>query len=331
MQDQDAQTISARLFAKRSGPLGFGTGLLHHAGSPSNAVRLLRDAHDQGISYFDTARLYADGEAEKLLGAAFSHMRNDIIITTKVGILPVRRGLARRASGKAAAVLRRIPPLKAVVPEPAVQHPEFGVFDPRRMQQSLETSLKFLRTDHVDALLLHECTLADVRKDEVRAFLEQAVISGKARMYGVAPSAQEMLAIAASGEPFGAVAQFDTAIREHFPLSGEGKPPLIVTHSCLGQDFRAIVNRLGSDAGLRQRWLQAVGVDADDTAQVAQAFLAHALAQNPEGLVLFSTTRPERLKANLAAESWLKSPDRCAQAGKLIAEFRAKERASRQI
>jgi D-threo-aldose 1-dehydrogenase len=330
MQHSDVQNISARLFGKRSGPLGFGTGLLHHAGSPSNAVRLLREAHNQGITYFDTARLYAEGEAEKLLGEAFSHIRNDIIITTKVGILPIRRDLATRASGKAAAVLRRISPLKSVVPEPAAQHPEFGVFDPMRMQQSLETSLKLLRTDHVDALLLHECTLEDVRKDEVQAFLEQAVQSGKARRFGVAPAAQEMLAIAASGERFGDIAQFDGAIRAQFSPSGAGKPPLVITHSCLGHDFKNMVNRLGSDAGLRARWLQAAGVDAGDTEQVAKAFLAQALAQNRDGLVLFSTTRPERLKANLAAESWLKAPDRCAAAEKVIAEFRANGTASRQ-
>ena len=330
MQHSDVQNISARLFGKRSGPLGFGTGLLHHAGSPSNAVRLLREAHNQGITYFDTARLYAEGEAEKLLGEAFSHIRNDIIITTKVGILPVRRDLATRASGKAAAVLRRISPLKSVVPEPAVQHPEFGVFDPKRMQQSLETSLKLLRTDHVDALLLHECTLEDVRRDEVQAFLEQAVQSGKARICGVAPTAPDMLAIAASGAGFGEAAQFDAAIREQFTRAAAGMPPLVVAHSCLGQDFRNMVNRVGEDAGLRARWREVAGVDAGDMAQVAQAFLANALAQNAGGMVLFSTTQPGRLTANLAAESWQATPERSAAAGKLIAEFRAGEAASQQ-
>lgn len=90
-----------------------------------------------------------------------------------------------------------------------------------------------------------------------------------------------------------------------------------------------MVDRLGTDAGLRARWTQATGADADETAQVAQAFLAHALVQNAGGVVLFSTTRPERLQANLAAESWLKSPERCAAAGKLISEYRASEIASR--
>jgi D-threo-aldose 1-dehydrogenase len=328
MHEQVVQNFAIRLFGKPSGPFGFGTGLLHHAGGRSNGVRLLREAHDQGISYFDTARLYAYGEAEGLLGEAFSHIRNDVIIATKVGILPVRRDLVTRATGKASALLRRIPPLKALVPEPKVQHPEFGVFDRKRMLQSLETSLKLLRTDHVDVLLLHECTPDDVRSDEVRAFLDQTVREGKARMYGVAPTAREMGAIAASGAPYGDVAQFDAAIRGGFPIQGSAKPALVVTHSCLGQHFRNMVNRLETDAALRESWARAVGIEARDRAGVAQAFLANALVQNPDGVVLFSTTRPDRLAANLAAQSWLTSPDKCAAAGKLIAEFTANEIAS---
>jgi len=325
MQEPDAQKIVFRLFGKRSGPFGFGTGSLAQAGSPSNAVRLLREAHNQGISYFDTARLYADGAAEALLGKAFWHLRDEIIITTKVGILPIRRELATRVAGKAASVLRRVAPLRAIVPEPVVQQPEFGVFDSKRMLQSLETSLKMLRTDHVDALLLHECTLDDVRSDEVRQFLENAVQSGKARMHGVAPTMHDMLAIATSGEPFGAITQFDAALRGRLPVVGEGTMPFVVTHSCLGRDFRNMVNRLGTESGLRERWREAAGIDADDTTQVAQAFLAHALAQNKDGIVLFATTRPERLQANLAAERWLASPERCAAAGNLIEEFRPSE------
>ncbi len=331
MQEQAIPNFAARLFGKSSGPLGFGTGLLHHAGGRSNGVRLLREAHDQGISYFDTARLYADGEAEGLLGEAFSHIRNEVIITTKVGILPVRRDLVTRAAAKASKALRRISPLRALVPEPEVQHPEFGVFDRKRMLQSLETSLRLLRTDHVDALLLHECTLDNLRSDEVRAFLEQAVQEGKARMYGVAPTAQEMFKIAASKLSYGDVAQFDAAMRTGFPPEGAAKPALVVTHSCLGQPFRNMVNRFGKDVGLQERWSEAAGIDASDAAQVAQAFLASALVQNPDGVVLFSTTRPDRIGANLAAVGWLTAPDRCAAAGILIAALSENETASSLI
>ncbi len=322
MSETTTSTFAARLFGKRTGPLGFGTGLLHQVGDASTCVRLLREAHEQGVAYFDTARLYAEGESERLLGEAFRGLRSEVILATKVGILPVKRDLATRAKGKAASALRKFAPLKAVVPD-LVQHPEFGVFDRKRMQESLETSLRLLRTDYVDLLLLHECTLDNVRSDDVQTFLSAVVRDGKARMVGVAPTAPEMLSIASSGVAYGDVAQFDSRIRHFFPPSGAAIPALVVTHSCLGEPYKGVVNRLKTDDALRARWSGELGIDARDNSQVAQAFLAQALAQNPEGMVLFSTTRPERLRQNLVAESWLSTPDRCDVAARLIAEASA--------
>ena len=47
------------------------------------AVRLLRKAYDNGITYFDTARWYTDSEHK--LGIAFKGMRDKIVIATKTG------------------------------------------------------------------------------------------------------------------------------------------------------------------------------------------------------------------------------------------------------
>lgn len=47
------------------------------------AVYLLQKAFYHGINYFDTARMYSDSEEK--LGAAFSHTRERIIISTKTG------------------------------------------------------------------------------------------------------------------------------------------------------------------------------------------------------------------------------------------------------
>ncbi len=47
------------------------------------AVYLLQKAFYHGINYFDTARMYTD--SEKKLGAAFSYIREKIIISTKTG------------------------------------------------------------------------------------------------------------------------------------------------------------------------------------------------------------------------------------------------------
>ena len=309
-----------RLLGRPSGPLGFGTGLLHCVNDARSAVGLLRKAHEEGVTYFDTARLYGDGRCEGMVGEAFAHMRGEVLIATKLGILPPASDFYTRAQGKAQALLRRIPPLRAMVPPPTVRFPEFDVFDPRRMQQSLETSLKELRTDHVDVLLLHECKPEHVHSEEVRDFLDQMVREGKTRAYGIAPTSDAMQAIAASGAPYGDVAQFDASLRPGMPPPAGSGPALVITHSCLGQRFQDQLARLKGDAALKDRWSSALGIDAADPSALAQAYLAHAIQQNAGGLVLFSTTRPERLKSNLDAPAFLSSPDRVAALSRLMAE-----------
>lgn len=51
--------------------------------SKEEAIKLLRKAYDNGVTYFDTARWYTDSEEK--LGAAFEGMRDKIYIATKTG------------------------------------------------------------------------------------------------------------------------------------------------------------------------------------------------------------------------------------------------------
>ena len=51
--------------------------------SEQDAVKLLHKAYDGGIDFFDTARAYSDSEQK--VGAAFSAMRDKIVLATKTG------------------------------------------------------------------------------------------------------------------------------------------------------------------------------------------------------------------------------------------------------
>ena len=51
--------------------------------SEQDAVYLLHKAYDGGINFFDTARAYSDSEQK--VGAAFSTMRDKIVLATKTG------------------------------------------------------------------------------------------------------------------------------------------------------------------------------------------------------------------------------------------------------
>ncbi len=49
--------------------LGFGCGDLYGGASRAQSVRLIETALDQGIQYFDLARLYGNGSAEAVMGS----------------------------------------------------------------------------------------------------------------------------------------------------------------------------------------------------------------------------------------------------------------------
>lgn len=52
--------------------------------SPQEADAVVKEALDQGITAFDTAEGYGDGESERRLGHALGHKKNDVIIISKI-------------------------------------------------------------------------------------------------------------------------------------------------------------------------------------------------------------------------------------------------------
>jgi aryl-alcohol dehydrogenase-like predicted oxidoreductase len=126
------------------------------------SVKLLRQAYEQGINYFDTADTYGSGKGETLLADAFGHMRDEVVISTKIGYdfynHTARRGQQER---------------------PQDWSEEFIRF-------ALEQSLKRLDTDYVDFLQLHNTKMDAIEDDDLFALMEQFKEEGKIRAYGVA-------------------------------------------------------------------------------------------------------------------------------------------------
>lgn len=54
----------------------------HHC-TEEEAIHIVNRAIDEGITYFDTAPSYSDGQSEERLGRVFQHRRNEVWITTK--------------------------------------------------------------------------------------------------------------------------------------------------------------------------------------------------------------------------------------------------------
>lgn len=68
-------------------PIGFGAMGLSmgygQAPSPSDAIKMLKEAYDTGYRHFDTAEIYANGQNEEMIGEALRSNRKEIILATK--------------------------------------------------------------------------------------------------------------------------------------------------------------------------------------------------------------------------------------------------------
>lgn len=120
----------------------------------ANAV-LLHRALDGGINLFDTADLYQKGENERTVGQAFSGMRGEVLLATKVGNQWRSDGSGWDWN-----------PTKAYI------------------LQAVEESLKRLQTDYIDLYQLHGGTIEDPIDETIEAF-ELLKQQGKIRAYGI--------------------------------------------------------------------------------------------------------------------------------------------------
>ncbi len=123
--------------------LGFGGGPIGFLNADQeNAARILNQLLDGGVNCIDTAAAYHG--SEELIGQAISHRRGQFVLVSKCG--------------------QKFPDLQGEAWSAAV------------IEQTIDRSLRRLRTDHIDVMLLHSCDLATLQKGEaVQACWRQRV------------------------------------------------------------------------------------------------------------------------------------------------------------
>jgi 1-deoxyxylulose-5-phosphate synthase len=119
------------------------------------AAPLVREAVESGITFFDTADMYSDGESERITGALLRRLfssREEYVLATKVyyptGTGANERGLSRK-----------------------------------HLMAAIDASLRRLRTDYVDLYQIHRWD-EDTPIEETVAALRDIVRGGKARYVG---------------------------------------------------------------------------------------------------------------------------------------------------
>lgn len=130
--------------------LGFGGAEIgFEQAAPDTVAQLLHSALDAGLNVIDTAECYL--QSEELIGQAVAGRRRDFYLFTKCG------------------------------------HPESPTKEdwrPESLLQSIQRSLRRLRTDRVDLVQLHSCSEDELRKGDVIRALEDARQRGYTRYLG---------------------------------------------------------------------------------------------------------------------------------------------------
>jgi aryl-alcohol dehydrogenase-like predicted oxidoreductase len=158
-------------------------------------LKALHAAWDAGITLYDTARSYGYGESEGLLGQFFAgERRSQAVICTKFGIVPAARNWKQRVKPLAQGAIRLFPGLRDVARRQAAGQLIAGEFSVELLHTSLETSLRQLRTDYVDMLLLHAAPSGVLEQNDLLEALQRLMESGKVRMAGISGEADVITA-----------------------------------------------------------------------------------------------------------------------------------------
>jgi len=145
--------------------------------SGTEGRRALDVALDAGIDLLDTADCYARGISERLVGRAVADHPNPVLVCTKVGLLktPVALMDARRAGGAGgAAQLTGLSKGGAAA----------ACYAPGYVTAAAERSLRRLRAERVDLLLLHAPPAGVIRRSGYLVALEEMQRAGKLDRWG---------------------------------------------------------------------------------------------------------------------------------------------------
>ncbi|MBR3016003.1 MAG: aldo/keto reductase [Clostridia bacterium] len=152
--------MNQRVFGKtgrKISEIGLGTWQLGTRwGDPFNheeALKILETADENGITFIDTADVYNDGKSEETIGEYIAAHPNRFYVTTKCG--------------------RRLNPHTA------------EMYTPAAISGFIEGSLKRMKLERLDMILLHCPPTSVYRRDDIFGALERQKQAGRIADYGV--------------------------------------------------------------------------------------------------------------------------------------------------
>ena len=265
---------------------GYGPAIDAQAG-----IDLIRQAFEEGVTFFDTAEAYGPGDNEELLGRALEPFRKEVVIATKFGF----------TEGK----------------------PSLGLNSrPENIRAVAEASLRRLRTDVIDLFYQHRVDTA-VPIEDVAGTVKDLIREGKVKHFGLSEAGTDVIKRAHAIQPV-------TALQSEYSLwwrepEKEILPVLeelgigFVPFSPLGKgfltgaindktafdkdDFRNTVPRFSEENRKANQALVDLlaRIASERGASAAQIALAWLLAQKPWIVPIPGTTKLDRLRENAGA------------------------------
>lgn len=195
--------------------------------SDQEAIRLVHEALDYGINYFDTAPGYGNGNSERLIGLALkNHDRSKVVINTKFG---------HTADGR-------------------------EDFNASSIIKAVEDSCKRLQTDYIDSILLHNPSesIYSGQSKEHYEILEELKSQGKIKAYGASlDNSKDMIAFinGTKGEVIEALFNINfQGARDAFDLAKEKNVAIVAKVPLDSGWLTGKYNQKSTFTGIRDRW-----------------------------------------------------------------------------
>ncbi|MGH6811376.1 MAG: aldo/keto reductase [Methylocella sp.] len=281
--------------------VGFGSASLGSRVSEAQGLRAIGLAFDRGVTWYDVAPPYGDGEAEGILGKFLAGRRDRVAICTKFGIpRPVVSPAMRFIRPAARAMARAFPQLRSGMAR-AKRIGNRDRLHAEQIESSVVESLRRLRTDYIDVLALHEPGPQDCASEAILRELRRMIEKGYVRCVAVAGTPAAIVAGARASELY-QIAQLrdDPFVRTAAGVKGAlagGASIFFVTHSVFGAHER-LSHLLVGDGGRLGALASQLGYGPPFMA--SEMILDNAFAANPEGVVLASMLTPAHIEMNCA-------------------------------
>ncbi|KAA0693388.1 aldo/keto reductase [Neorhizobium sp. P12A] len=271
------------------------TGVYGTVPEKGEMIKLLRDAHERGITHFDTAEAYGPFANESLLGEGLRPIRDQVTIATKFGF-----DIDMETGARTGGTNSRPEHIKAVA----------------------DAALKRLKTDRIDLFYQHRVD-QNVPIEDVAGAVKDLVAEGKVKHFGLSEAGINTIRRAHAVHPV-------AAVQSEYSLFWRGPEqellPMLeelgigfVPFSPLGAgfltgkideattfaegDFRNMVPRFSPEARKANLELVSVVKTIAERKQAtpAQVALAWLLAQKPWIVPIPGTTKLHRLEENIGA------------------------------